>query len=80
MTPRRKLPFQRIPFRKHGYGSQAAADLLTARGLPMTARQMRLAHGRGELACAIAPSGHRRFMADELERFLLVKIDTGGAE
>ena len=73
MGPRSKREFERIPFRKYGYGTKAAADLLTERGYRVTTWMVRLAADRGELDCTRSPGGHRRFMAAELERYLRLK-------
>jgi len=66
---------ERIPYRKLGYGTKAAADLLTDRGLFTTARSLRYAANHGRIRFEWSSGGHRRFMADELERYLREKLD-----
>ena len=76
MSPRKKLPFEHIPFRKKGYGTQAAVNLLTERGMTgLTPRKLRYAADHGEIDSFPSGGGHRRFSAKELERYLLVKFD-----
>jgi excisionase family DNA binding protein len=75
VAPRKKRPFERIPHRKYGYGTKAAADALSERGYPITPRMLRSAADAGEITATRSPGGHRRFSSEELERYLCVKID-----
>ncbi len=75
MSPRKPRPFARIPYRKHGYGTAAAARLLSERGLPMTPWTLRRLSDAGLVASHRSEGGVRRFMAADLERFLRSNID-----
>lgn len=74
MSPRPQRPFERIPFRQNGYGTKAATVILSERGYSISTWMLRAAADRGQIAVQRSPGGHRRFMADELERFLRTKI------
>jgi hypothetical protein len=67
LAPRKHYPFERIPARKYGYGTAAAADLLTDRGYPVTPRMLRSAADAGEIVATRTPGGHRRFSKEERE-------------
>ena len=79
MTPRKARPFDRIPFRKKGYGTKAAADILSARGLPTTPWKLRREANAGKIVCH-RPTGPRRFCAADLEQYLWQNIDKLGGE
>ena len=70
MTPRKARPFDRVPFRKAGYRVTEAAEILTARGLPMTPWTLRRAADAGQVAVTFSPSGQRRFSSADLDRYL----------
>src|SRR5450830_839469 len=74
MSPRRQLPFKHIPYRQHGYGTAAACELLAARGYPISTWMLRAAADSGQVDVFRSPGGHRRFMGEALEQFLLIKI------
>jgi len=73
VSPRPARTFKRIPYRKHGYGTQRACDLLAERGYPITVYMLRTAADSGEVASYRSPGRHRRFMALDLEQFLRSK-------
>lgn len=74
MSPRRQLPFKRIPYRKNGYGTAASCKLLAERGWPLSEWMLRHAADAKQVDSFRSPGGHRRFMADALEHFLLTKV------
>lgn len=76
VSPRKARPFDRIPYRLHGYGAQAACRILSERGYPISPSQLRRASNLGTITATRSQGNHRRFRAAELERFLRLKLDT----